>query len=89
MGGLEFGVPSGPARPFWDLYVRACLPVAGRIISPGWRRVGDFLGGSIRTFAAEWPQERIVAAWEEAGIGSVEYRRLSLGGGVVTWGKRL
>ena len=28
------------------------------------------------------------AAWREAGIDDVETRRLSLGGGVVTWGRR-
>ncbi len=88
VGALEFGVPSGPARALWTAYVHVGLPVAGRLISPGWHRVGDFLGDSIRAFTAEWPQERIVAAWEEAGIGSVESRRLSLGGGVVTWGNR-
>ena len=88
LGGLEFGVPRGPARPLWSLYVRAGLPLAGRLISPGWRDVGDFLGPSIRAFAASWPPERLAAAWEEAGIGSVEFRGLSLGGGVVTWGRR-
>jgi demethylmenaquinone methyltransferase/2-methoxy-6-polyprenyl-1,4-benzoquinol methylase len=86
--GLEFGVPRGLARPLWSLYVGAGLPLAGRLLSPGWRRVGDFLGGSIRAFAADWPPERLSAAWEEAGIGSVRFRRLSLGGGVVTWGRR-
>jgi demethylmenaquinone methyltransferase / 2-methoxy-6-polyprenyl-1,4-benzoquinol methylase len=86
--GLEFGVPKGLARPFWSFYVGAGLPVAGRLISPGWGRVGDFLGRSIRVFAEEWPPERLAASWEEAGIGSVRFRRLSLGGGVVTWGRR-
>jgi demethylmenaquinone methyltransferase/2-methoxy-6-polyprenyl-1,4-benzoquinol methylase len=88
MGGLEFGVPQGPARPLWNLYVRVGLPLAGRLISPGWRRVGDFLGPSLRAFAGEWPPTRVAAAWEEAGIGSVRFRLLSLGGGVVTWGRR-
>jgi demethylmenaquinone methyltransferase / 2-methoxy-6-polyprenyl-1,4-benzoquinol methylase len=88
MGGLEFGVPRGPARPLWSLYVRVGLPLAGRLVSPGWRRVGGFLGPSIRAFAAEWPPERIAAAWQEAGIGSVQLRRMSFGGGVVTWGRR-
>jgi demethylmenaquinone methyltransferase / 2-methoxy-6-polyprenyl-1,4-benzoquinol methylase len=88
VAGLEFGVPRGPARPLWSLYVRVGLPLAGRLISPGWRRVGSFLGPSIRAFVAEWPPERVAAAWEEAGIASVRFRRLSLGGGVVTWGTR-
>jgi demethylmenaquinone methyltransferase/2-methoxy-6-polyprenyl-1,4-benzoquinol methylase len=88
VGSLEFGVPRGPARPLWSLYVRVGLPLAGRLVSPGWRRVGGFLGPSIRAFAAEWPPERIAAAWREAGIGSVQLRRMSFGGGVVTWGRR-
>jgi len=88
VGGLEFGVPRGPARPLWSLYVRAALPLAGRLVSADWRRVGGFLGPSIRAFAAAWPPERVAAVWQEAGIGSVRFRRLSLGGGVVTWGRR-
>jgi demethylmenaquinone methyltransferase / 2-methoxy-6-polyprenyl-1,4-benzoquinol methylase len=88
VAGLEFGVPRGLARPLWSLYVGAGLPFAGRLISPDWRRVGGFLGPSIREFAATWPLERLAAAWKEAGIGSVRSRRLSLGGGVVTWGRR-
>ena len=88
VGSLEFGVPGGLARPFWELYVRVGLPVAGRLISPGWHEVGRFLGPSIRTFAETWPQERLAAAWDEAGIGEFRSRRLSLGGGVVSWGVR-
>ncbi len=88
VGGLEFGVPRGPARPLWSAYVGAVLPLAGRLASPDWRRVGSFLGPSIRAFSAEWPDDRVAAVWEEAGIASVRVRRLSLGGGVVTWGSR-
>jgi demethylmenaquinone methyltransferase/2-methoxy-6-polyprenyl-1,4-benzoquinol methylase len=88
VGGLEFGVPRGVAGLLWSLYVRAGLPIAGRLVSPGWGRVGGFLGGSISAFAAEWPPHRVAAAWEEAGIGSVRVRRISLGAGVVTWGRR-
>ena len=88
VGGLEFGVPRGLARPLWNLYVGAGLPLAGRLISPGWQRVGGFLGASIREFSATWPPERVAAIWEEAGIAWGGVRRLSFGGGVVTWGRR-
>jgi demethylmenaquinone methyltransferase / 2-methoxy-6-polyprenyl-1,4-benzoquinol methylase len=88
IASLEFAVPRGLWRPLWELHVRAVLPAAGRMISPGWHRVGDFLGGSIREFARQWPEERLVAAWREAGIGDVRARRLSLGGGMVVWGRR-
>jgi demethylmenaquinone methyltransferase/2-methoxy-6-polyprenyl-1,4-benzoquinol methylase len=86
---LEFSVPPNRvARAAWEGYVRAGLPLAGRVISPGWRAVGDFLGPSIREFWRAWPLERILGAWREAGIDDVRFRRLSLGGGIVLWGRR-
>jgi demethylmenaquinone methyltransferase/2-methoxy-6-polyprenyl-1,4-benzoquinol methylase len=88
IASLEFAIPRGAWRPLWGLYVRAVLPAAGRLISDGWARVGGFLGGSIRGFWAEWPEERLLAAWQEAGVGDLRVRRLSLGGGIVIWGRR-
>jgi demethylmenaquinone methyltransferase / 2-methoxy-6-polyprenyl-1,4-benzoquinol methylase len=88
IAGLEFAVPRGIWRPLWELYVRLGLPVAGRAISKGWADVGDFLGPSIRDFYARWPEERLLEAWHHAGIADVQSRRLSLGGGIVTWGRR-
>src|SRR5436190_4482417 len=85
---LEFAVPRGVWRPAWELYVRAGLPLAGRAISPGWREVGGFLGGSIREFWRRSPLERLLALWRGAGIEDVHARRLSLGGGIVVWGRR-
>ena len=41
-----------------ELYVRGALPLAGRALRRGWREVGDFLGGSIRSFWEEHPLER-------------------------------
>ena len=87
LASLEFGVPDGVARPAWELYVRACLPLAGRALRHGWAEVGEFLGGSIRTFWDRYPLERQLALWADAGIEHVEMRRLSLGGGVVMWGR--
>jgi len=86
MAGLEFGVPPPPWRAAWEAYVRVGLPVLGRAISPGWQNVGRFLGPSIRSFYAEHPLEGQHAFWREAGMADVRSRRLSLGGGVVTWG---
>jgi demethylmenaquinone methyltransferase / 2-methoxy-6-polyprenyl-1,4-benzoquinol methylase len=85
---LEFGLPRGAWRPLWELYVRAGLPAAGAIASPGWGEVGRFLGPSIRGFWERWPQPRLLDAWNEAGMADVRARRLSLGGGVVVWGRR-
>jgi demethylmenaquinone methyltransferase / 2-methoxy-6-polyprenyl-1,4-benzoquinol methylase len=89
VAALEFGIPRRALwRGLWELYVRVGLPVAGRVLSPGWRDVGDFLGGSIRSFYERYPVERLVELWSAAGIEDVRIRRLSLGGGIVTWGRR-
>lgn len=88
VASLEFAVPRGVWRAAWELYVRAVLPLAGALISPGWREVGSFLGGSIRSFWASYPLERQLELWREAGIEDVRHRRLSLGGAVVIWGHR-
>jgi demethylmenaquinone methyltransferase/2-methoxy-6-polyprenyl-1,4-benzoquinol methylase len=88
IAGLEFAMPRGLWRPLWELYVRVGLPVAGRVIPKGWADVGDFLGPSIRSFYAQWPEEHLLEAWRNAGVADVESRRLSVGGGIVTWGRR-
>jgi demethylmenaquinone methyltransferase / 2-methoxy-6-polyprenyl-1,4-benzoquinol methylase len=86
---LEFGVPqTRPLRALWELYVRLVLPFAGRLLSPGWHEVGRFLGPSIRELEARLPLERQLELWAEAGLVDVQARRLSLGGGVVVWGRR-
>ena len=88
VASLEFAVPRGVWRPLWELYVRVGLPLAGRILSPGWYEVGRFLGPSIRSFYADYPPGRVLELWRAAGIGDVRARRMSLGGGVVIWGRR-
>jgi demethylmenaquinone methyltransferase / 2-methoxy-6-polyprenyl-1,4-benzoquinol methylase len=88
MASLEFGIPSRPWRAAWELYVRVGLPILGRVISPGWRDVGRFLGPSIRGFYARLPLDRQLELWRGAGTEDVRVRRLSLGGGVVIWGTK-
>jgi demethylmenaquinone methyltransferase/2-methoxy-6-polyprenyl-1,4-benzoquinol methylase len=86
---LDFGVPPAAlTRQAWNFWVDAGLPLAGRAISPGWHDVGRFLGDSIRRFHAEWPIERLLGAFRDAGFESANARRLSLGGCLVVWGKR-
>ncbi len=85
---LEFGLPRGLWRPLWELWVEVGLPAAGRALSPGWAEVGGFLGGSIREFWRRVPPGDLLALWREAGIGDVRARRLSVGGGVVVWGRK-
>ena len=86
IASLEFGVPPAPPwRVLWELYVRVALPLAGRMISAGWHDVGRFLGPSIRALP---PPEQLAKTWRDSGITDVRFRRLSLGGGVVMWGRR-
>jgi demethylmenaquinone methyltransferase/2-methoxy-6-polyprenyl-1,4-benzoquinol methylase len=88
VASLEFGVPAGLARPLWEAYVGGALPLAGHVLGRGWREVGDFLGDSIRAFWAQYPIERQLELWRAAEIRDLEVRRLSLGGGVVIWGRK-
>jgi demethylmenaquinone methyltransferase/2-methoxy-6-polyprenyl-1,4-benzoquinol methylase len=88
IASLEFAVPVGTWRPLWRAYVGIVLPTAGRLVSPGWLEVGRFLGGSIREFWRRYPLERQLELWRAAGIEDVRHRRLSLGGGIVIWGRR-
>jgi demethylmenaquinone methyltransferase/2-methoxy-6-polyprenyl-1,4-benzoquinol methylase len=85
IGMQEFGLPRRLARPAWELYVRVGLPALGALVSPGWRRVGSFLGPSIRDFHRSTD---LPALWAGAGIEDVHVRRLSLGGGIVMWGRK-
>ena len=85
---LEVAVPRGIWRPLWELYVRVGLPAAGAVVSPAWREVGRFLGPSIRGFYDRVPEPRLLELWRDAGIENVRARRLSLGGGIVVWGRR-
>jgi len=89
VASLEFAVPPHPlARGAWRIYTYFGLPIAGGLISRGWRDVGQFLGPSIQKFDRDWPLSRVREAWHQAGFEHVRSQRLSLGGGVVTWGTR-
>jgi demethylmenaquinone methyltransferase/2-methoxy-6-polyprenyl-1,4-benzoquinol methylase len=86
---LEFGLPRGIWRPPWDLWVGVGLPLAGRLVSPGWQEVGRFLGPSIRDFYARIPERSLLDLWRRAGVGDVSKRRMSFGAGLVVWGRRV
>ncbi len=85
---LEFGLPRGVWRPLWELYVRVGLPLGGRLVSKGWYEAGRFLGPSIRSFWKRLPEPALLDLWHTAGIAGVEARRLSVGGGIVIWGRK-
>jgi demethylmenaquinone methyltransferase / 2-methoxy-6-polyprenyl-1,4-benzoquinol methylase len=90
IASLEFAVPEAPLwRVAWWGYTRFVLPVAGWATGGrGWYRVGRFLGPSISAHHRRYPIEWTIAAWERAGIERVETQAMSLGGGLVMWGRR-
>ena len=90
MASLEFAVPPNPWwRGWWWLYTRAVLPVAGAALGGrAWFDVGRFLGPNISGHYRRFPVAATVAAWEAAGFVEVGMRRMSLGGGLVMWGRR-
>jgi demethylmenaquinone methyltransferase/2-methoxy-6-polyprenyl-1,4-benzoquinol methylase len=88
MAAIEFGVPGGLARYAWWAYTRLGLPALGRLVSREWSEVGRFLGPSIDDLYRRYPLGRQVQAWRAAGIADARVRRMSLGGGVLTWGTR-
>jgi demethylmenaquinone methyltransferase / 2-methoxy-6-polyprenyl-1,4-benzoquinol methylase len=85
---LEFAVPSGILYLLWRLYTDVVLPLGGAAFSANWRRVGSFLGPSIRDFYARWPVDRLVDLWHDCGLVQVRVQRLSLGGAVVMSGTK-
>jgi demethylmenaquinone methyltransferase/2-methoxy-6-polyprenyl-1,4-benzoquinol methylase len=89
IAALEFYVPPGAlTRGLWNVYVDALLPAMGWAISPGWHEVGRFLAPSIRSFWERYPLESLLELWRAAGVPDVRYRALTLGGGIVIWGRR-
>ena len=87
---LEFGVPPNPiARVFWRLYTRAVLPMAGALVSRGWRNVGAYLGPSISHLHKSYTEDKLRELWLRLGILEVQVKRLSLGGAVVRWGTKV
>ena len=88
VASLEFHVPPQPLlRGAWWLYTRLGLPVLGGLAGREWYRVGRFLGPSISAHYDRYPDAWTVDAWQRAGISDVGVRLMSLGGGVVMWGR--
>lgn len=90
MASLEFAVPDNRFwHAWWLLYTRAVLPIAGGALGGrAWFGVGRFLGPSITAHYRMFSVPATVAAWEAAGLCDVGVRRMSLGGGLVMWGRR-
>ncbi|HEY2598437.1 MAG TPA: class I SAM-dependent methyltransferase [Candidatus Dormibacteraeota bacterium] len=90
LASLDFFVPPAPAwRGAWWLYTRTVLPPAGLALGGReWWRVGRFLGPNISSFYSTWPLTRIVEGWEAAGLAGVHFKVMSVGGGIVMWGRK-
>ena len=89
LASLEFYVPQSRAlRAMWWLHTRVALPIGARAFSEGWREVGSFLGGSISGFYREHTLPDLERMWGRSGMQEVRSQVLSLGGAVVTWGRK-
>ncbi|MGH3441675.1 MAG: class I SAM-dependent methyltransferase [Nitriliruptorales bacterium] len=89
IANLEFHVPTNPVwHSLWWLYTRVGLPAAGALAGRSWYEVGRFLGPSISRHYRDYPLAWMLDAWGQAGIVDVRHRVMSLGGGVVIWGRR-
>jgi demethylmenaquinone methyltransferase / 2-methoxy-6-polyprenyl-1,4-benzoquinol methylase len=90
LASLDFFVPQNSAwHAAWWFYTRSVLPVAGFALGGSeWWNVGRFLGPNISCFYRNWPCPRIAEAWKAAGIVEVGIRAMSVGGGLVMWGRK-
>jgi demethylmenaquinone methyltransferase/2-methoxy-6-polyprenyl-1,4-benzoquinol methylase len=90
VASLEFLVPPSRFWRFWWWgYTRLVLPVGGLLTGGrAWFGVGRFLGPNISDHDRRYPVAWKIEAWRNAGFVDVEARRMSLGGGLVMWGRR-
>jgi demethylmenaquinone methyltransferase / 2-methoxy-6-polyprenyl-1,4-benzoquinol methylase len=90
VANLEFHMPPNRWwRGLWVLYTRAVLPAAGWVTGGReWFQVGRFLGPSISAHYRSYPTEWHLQAWRSAGVEDVHVRLMSLGGGLVMWGRK-
>ena len=63
--------PAGSGGRSGTAEVGVGLPLAGRLISPGWHEVGRFLGPSIRRVPGRVPEQALLKLWRDAGIADV------------------
>ena len=90
MASLDFFVPpKALERLGWRGYTRLLLPAGGFVLGgKPWWKVGRFLGPNIEGFYRHWPMHRIFEAWRMAGMVDVEHHVMSMGGGLVMWGRK-
>jgi demethylmenaquinone methyltransferase/2-methoxy-6-polyprenyl-1,4-benzoquinol methylase len=90
VANLEFNVPASKFWHFWWVgFTRLVLPLAGWITGGReWFDVGRFLGPNISAHYRRYPVSWTVDAWRRAGMVDIGVRPMSLGGGLVMWGRR-
>jgi demethylmenaquinone methyltransferase/2-methoxy-6-polyprenyl-1,4-benzoquinol methylase len=90
LANLEFFVPPSRFWRFWWWgYTRLVLPLAGWATGGRqWFDVGRFLGPNITSHYRRFPLSWTVGAWGDAGLVDIGARPMSLGGGLVMWGRR-
>jgi len=90
VASLEFLLPPSRFwRIWWWLYTRTVLPLGGWLTGGHqWALVGQFLGPNISAHYRKYPLDWTVEAWRRAGFEDVGVRVMSLGGGLVMWGRR-
>jgi demethylmenaquinone methyltransferase / 2-methoxy-6-polyprenyl-1,4-benzoquinol methylase len=90
VASLEFMLPRSRFWRFWWWgYTRLVLPVGGFLTGGrAWYDVGRFLGPNITSHYRRYPLDWTIEAWRRAGFVDVGVRRMSLGGGLVMWGRR-
>ncbi len=90
MASLDFFVPPSLLwRMSWRVFTRALMPSAGFVLAgSAWWRTGRFLGPNIEAFYRRWPIDHLSRAWHDAGMVDVEDEVMSLGGGLVMWGRK-
>jgi demethylmenaquinone methyltransferase / 2-methoxy-6-polyprenyl-1,4-benzoquinol methylase len=90
VANLEFLVPPTRFwRAWWWGFTRLVLPVGGAVTGGAeWFRVGRFLGPNISEHYRRYPVDWTVDAWNDVGLVDVHVRAMSLGGGLVMWGRK-
>jgi demethylmenaquinone methyltransferase/2-methoxy-6-polyprenyl-1,4-benzoquinol methylase len=89
VANMEFLLPESRFWRFWWWgFTRLLLPVGGWLTGGReWFEVGRFLGPNISAHYKRYPLSWTVKAWKRAGFVEVGVRRMSLGGGLVMWGR--
>jgi demethylmenaquinone methyltransferase/2-methoxy-6-polyprenyl-1,4-benzoquinol methylase len=88
VGFIEFHLPRPPWKQLWKLHTGLVLPISGRLISDGWYEIGKFLGPSIERFYANRDIASLRHMLGTVGLGNIEHRLMSLGGGLIMWGRK-